>query len=125
MINFEEVKVSSHSYGAYDYSVAEYDAIQKLENAGHLFVTASGNDGLNLNNIGSYPCMHRLSNIVCVGSVGGQGTIITPFTQSVWSNYNQEHVDIYAPGENVLSTDSGGSYIFQSGIIIYIYDNFT
>jgi subtilisin family serine protease len=47
----------------------EKEAIERFTKAGGLFVTASGNDGYNLDYYCNYyPCCYKLPNEVCVGS---------------------------------------------------------
>jgi subtilisin family serine protease len=73
--------------------------------AGVLFVVAAGNDGVNVDTAGSYPCVYPLANIVCVGATNANDQL------TGFSNFGNG-VDIAAPGANVLST-----YPFQHLVV--------
>ncbi len=64
-----------------------------------IVVTAAGNESTDVST-GSIiqPCQLRTRNVLCVGSVDKKGVI------SSFSNYGIQHVDIYAPGEDIVST---------------------
>ncbi len=64
-----------------------------------LIVTAAGNESTDVST-GSFiqPCQLRTKNVLCVGSVNKKGII------SGFSNYGIQHVDIFAPGEEIVST---------------------
>jgi len=87
-------------------------AVQRALDEGILIVAAAGNDG---NDAQIYPCAFQ--GVVCVGSVSLDGKI------SSFSNFGG-HVDLYAPGEDILaavptflSSDFFGikGYDFKSG----------
>lgn len=85
------------------------EVISKSTNT--LFVVASGNDGLNLDEYDHkiIPAMISLDHVVTVGAVDDQGEIAS------FSNYGDRFVDLYAPGVNILSTWLDGGYREVSG----------
>ena len=89
-------KVINLSFGSYDYSATEERAIQAAIDAGIAVIAAVGNDAKNLNKNPMYPA--------CDAGVTGVGSINSAGNHSSFSNYGLDCVDIYAPGENILST---------------------
>lgn len=68
------------------------ESFKEAHKKGIIIVAASGN---NNNNSHVYPCSYE--DVICVSSIGPDGKI------SNFSNYGG-HVDILAPGDNILST---------------------
>ncbi len=67
-----------------------------------ILTIASGNDSKDVSSgYKTYPCQVRAGNAVCVGSVNSKGEI------SEFSNIGNQFVDIYAPGEDIISTVPG------------------
>ncbi len=62
-----------------------------------LFVVAAGNSGNNLDETPVYPAANDSPNILSVASVDGNNNL------SDFSNFSKTHVDIAAPGEDILS----------------------
>ena len=63
-----------------------------------LFICSAGNDSLNLDSTAVYPPEYTNSNIIVVGSS-------TQFdTRATHSNYGKTTVDLFAPGEGILTT---------------------
>ncbi|MGE5438157.1 MAG: S8 family peptidase [Syntrophothermus sp.] len=96
----------NNSWGGGGYSQALYDAIQRANNAGILFVVAAGNggsDGIGDNNDAtpSYPSSYNNSNIISVASITSSGA------KSSFSNYGATTVDLGAPGSGIYSTLPG------------------
>ncbi len=108
------------------------EAIQKSINEGILFITASGNEGINIDekckNLNDqycqrvYPCSYQLDNdgLICVTAINKNEEL--PY----YSNYGNISVDIAAPGDEIYSTistktssiltpSSEGSYGYESG----------
>ncbi|THB72137.1 MAG: DUF5011 domain-containing protein [Gammaproteobacteria bacterium] len=112
-------KVSNNSYGSiFSNSVAAeiiekpmYDAISAANDAGMLFVAASGNDSTDLD--GRYmstPSDLELPNII---SVAASNQFDEP---AAWfTNYGKNSVDIAAPGEFIYSTLPGNAYATWNG----------
>ncbi len=90
-------KVISLSYGAYFASLTEQSAVNYAWGKGVVLVGGAAND--NVNNK-FYP--GAFTNVICVGSTG------TSDVKSGFSNWGADWVDVAAPGENILSTVTGG-----------------
>src|SRR5215217_547074 len=93
------------------------DAINRADNAGHLFVAAAGNggtDGVGDNNDASssntnYPSSYPNPNIISVAATDNRDTLAS------FSNFGATTVDLAAPGVNVASTLPGIRYGYYSG----------
>jgi subtilisin family serine protease len=94
------------SWGGPGYSQAEQDIINQALALGSVVVTASGNDGQNIDNGTQFPA--GLDNLMSVGSSE------TNDKYSTWGNYGVK-VTTYAPGASILSTMPGNTYSFQQG----------
>lgn len=90
-------KVISMSYGAYFESVTERNAVNYAWSKGLILVGGAAND--NVNNK-FYP--GAFDKVICVGSTG------TSDVKSGFSNWGPDWVDVAAPGEDILSTVTGG-----------------
>ncbi len=99
-------KVINVSWGGAGGSATEYQVIQQALALGSLIVAGVGNDGVNIDARPFYPASYP-----GVFSVGGS-------TQSDqvagWSNYGIS-VQLYAPGENILSTTPNNGYGAATG----------
>jgi subtilisin family serine protease len=92
-------------------------AIRKADQAGLLFVDASGNqfrtgEGLNIDVTPVYPAAFQLPNMITVGSLERLGGM------APYSKYGAEAVDLVAPGDGILSTLPDGKYGYMSGTSI-------
>jgi outer membrane protein assembly factor BamB len=105
------VKAINASFGSSGGSQAEADAIQAAGQAGIVFVVAAGNSSENIDISPAFPADYPLDNIVCVGSSDNRDL------PSFFSNYGSGSVEIFAPGENIISTSNAGttSYGYESG----------
>ncbi len=97
------IVATNNSWGGGGYSQALYDAIQRANNAGILFIAAAGNggsDGIGDDNdiTPHYPSSYSNSNVISVASTNNAGG------RSTFSNYGLESVDIGAPGTSIYST---------------------
>ena len=86
------VRIANASFGAYDPSPPERDAIAS---SGMLFVVAAGNEGLNNDVYPSYPASYPETNILSVAAMDKNGYY------SLFSNYGNASVDLAAPGEEI------------------------
>ncbi|NTX62918.1 S8 family serine peptidase [Myxococcus sp. CA051A] len=86
-------------------------AIARNLPAGILFVTAVGNTAMSLDeNWGSqYPAEYSLPHLIRVGASDASDR------RAWFSNFGPQRVDVFAPGEAILSTVPGGGYAAYSG----------
>ncbi|KAF4678335.1 Suppressor of the cold-sensitive snRNP bioproteinsis mutant brr1-1 [Perkinsus chesapeaki] len=110
--------VSSHSYGAAGVSSIFGRAIANAAAQGHIFVTASGNDGVDLDDIPSVPCSlaSSIPTMMCVGASESTNPGSSTGTAGIASFSNVgSAVNIVAPGVNIPSTYPNGRYAYLSG----------
>jgi subtilisin family serine protease len=75
-----------------------------------LYVVAAGNEHANETTLPSYPCAAKAANLICVGATGPSDE------PSCYSNVGGASVDLFAPGDDILSTIPGPySYGVLSG----------
>jgi hypothetical protein len=104
------IVATNNSWGGGGYSTALYDAIQRANNAGVLFIAAAGNSGTNNDATPSYPSSYNNANVIAVASITSTGAL------SSFSQYGATSVDIGAPGSSIYSTLPGtGGYGTYSG----------
>lgn len=97
------IVATNNSWGGGGYSKALYDAIERANQEGILFIAAAGNgglDGVGDNNdvTPSYPASYTNSNIIAVAAITSTGA------KASYSNYGATSVDIGAPGSGIYST---------------------
>jgi hypothetical protein len=97
------------SFGGYDYSLFEREAINAARAAGIVVVASAGNAGQVSDVDGHYPSGYNLDNIISVGATD-QKDRLTFFT-----NQGKVTVHIGVPGVMILSTLPGGTYGRSSG----------
>ncbi len=113
-------KVINLSLSSTSYDPTLEAAIQQAQADGALVVVAAGNSDQNIdptsadpnqntNPDTTYPAALPESNIISVGASTQQDTA-APF-----SNYGATAVDVFAPGQDILSTYPNSSYAFWSG----------
>lgn len=108
------IVATNNSWGGGGYSQALFDAIQRANAAGILFIAAAGNggsDGVGDNNdaVASYPSGYNLANVIAVASITSTGAL------SRFSNFGATSVDIGAPGSGIMSTTAFDLYETYSG----------
>ena len=88
-----------------------YDAISYAEEKGAIVVIASGNKNLNLDVTKSFPAAYSLDfdNVVTVSSSNIEDNIGTI------SNFGSITADIFAPGENIISTYPDDKLAYKTG----------
>lgn len=101
-------KVINASWGGPSCSVALQTAISTLAAQDVLFVTASGNEGVNLDFKPEYPSAFNMDNQLNVAATDSND-LVTSF-----SNTSFSLVHVSAPGYQILSTVNGG-YAYMSG----------
>lgn len=102
-------QIINYSGGGTEYSKEEYDAIQKAQKAGILFVAAAGNERSNSDKFHYYPADYELSNIISVTAVDPSVQVLAS------SNYGIKTVHIAAPGQNILSLLPNNAYGYMTG----------
>lgn len=93
------------SWGGPGYSQANHDVIKHAVSKGSVVVVAAGNSGGYLDVVKQYPA--AFPEVLTVGSTGSNAV-------STFSDYGVT-VDVWAPGENILSTVLNNEYSRQSG----------
>lgn len=91
------IPILNVSVGGWEYRASERTAIR---NYAGLIVVAAGNDALNLNTYPSYPECYSERNILVVGNSSPNDAVADD------SNYGSDHVDLFAPGNHIYSTDT-------------------
>lgn len=97
------VRVMNASFGGGNYSAAEYQAIDRANVAGLLYVASAGNggsDGVGDNNdaMPMYPASYDLPNIISVAATDQDDRRVS------FSNFGPTSVDVAAPGTYIFST---------------------
>jgi subtilisin family serine protease len=100
------------SWSIPSHSTALQSAISQARDAGIIFVTAAGNEALNIDVTPRYPASYDLDNIVVVAA-----TTRTHELDRIISNYGAATVDLGAPGVSIYSTwgSSDTSYQYLTG----------
>ena len=95
------VDIINLSGGYYNYNADVYNSIKNFSG---LFVCSAGNDGLDIDKNNYYPSCYNLDNIISVGGVGTNNTLMH---EGLDTNYGKENVDIFAAGDQVHSVGFG------------------
>ncbi len=103
------LRVLNNSWGGSGYTQALADVIARANAAGILFVCAAGNDSVDNDSFPHFPSSYELPNVISVGAM-------SRVTQRAgFSNYGKRSVDIFAPGDEILSTYPDNRYQSVSG----------
>jgi RHS repeat-associated protein len=99
------------SWGTEAYSIALKDAIDRALRRGVIVVCSAGNSGRNLDEISSayYPASFDSPDLISVAGTDNRDQLAS------WSNFGGTRIAVAAPGENILTTQMGGSYWNVSG----------
>ncbi len=92
-----DIQILNLSFGTYERSAILEEAVNGAVDAGILIIASAGNDYAD---DVMYPA--KFSNVFAVGSHNENGIV------SAFSNWGGD-IDVYAPGEELLSTDIGGA----------------
>uniref|UniRef100_A0A0G4HV05 subtilisin n=1 Tax=Chromera velia CCMP2878 TaxID=1169474 RepID=A0A0G4HV05_9ALVE len=106
------VKIFSNSWGMFgSLPNALRHAVDRGRQRGALFIMAAGNDGRDIEFGLRIPASLSLEfpNAITVAATKRDGEI------AEWSNFAETAVDIAAPGEKILSTVPGATYVEYSG----------
>lgn len=83
---------------------------ETIEKSSMLFIVAAGNDGVELGaDVSVFPAMYDLANVITVADVRCDGQM------SRMSNYSEQHVDVFAPGTDIICVSDLNGYEFVSG----------
>lgn len=102
-------KVINASWGGAGCSRALRDTLAELRSHGVIFVSASGNDSLNVDRWPMYPASLDYPAQIVVGAVGEHDFMAD------YSNYGKNRVHLFAPGSEIVSTYPDGSMVALSG----------
>ena len=101
----------SQNNSQYDYALGSI-----LANYYGLFICSAGNDRINCDYDAIYPASFQIPNVIAVGASEQNNTPwIDDFVVEKGTNYGRRTVDIFAPGDYIISTYPGGEYAFFSG----------
>ena len=106
------IQIMSNSWGARvsKSQVAPLlEAIERAEKAGVIFIAAAGNDNTNNDRTSFFPTNARSVNMISVAASDQNDA------KASFSNYGKHHVDIAAPGVDIMSTLPGNKYKTLSG----------
>ena len=92
------IVATNNSWGGGGFSQGLYDAIERANTAGVLFIAAAGNSGANNDLTLAYPSGYSNANVIAVAALNSNGTLAS------YSQYGATTVDICAPGSAVYST---------------------
>ncbi|MEM6895649.1 MAG: S8 family serine peptidase [Bacteroidota bacterium] len=114
-------KIINYSHGKYFVERPDFiwDALKFAEENGVLVVTAAGNSpkDIDVAENSPYPIDNPengeelLTNLLKVGASGKS----FKWPKTSWSSYGKENVDFYAPGQRMLTTNSGEKPYFTVG----------
>ncbi len=92
-------------------------AVRYAEKKGVLLIHAAGNEGTNIDKEESYPSDRYLdgNEITNWINVGASAKDKNEKTAAIFSNYGKKHVDLFAPGVDIISLDTANSYNIASG----------
>ena len=97
-----------------------YEAIKYAAANDVLIVHAAGNDGNDLDDLANpnFPNDHKYKGVEFSNNVLTVGALAPSYGSKMvatFSNYGQENVDVYAPGDDIYSTMPNNGYEFQGG----------
>jgi subtilisin family serine protease len=102
-------RISNNSWGGNFWSSAIYDAVAAAGRAGHLFIAAAGNDGLDADLNMVTPSSFNLPNMIVVAASDHNDQ------PAFFTNFGTQNVHLAAPGVDILSTWLNAQYNVISG----------
>ena len=93
------------------------EAVKYAEEKGVLIVHGSGNSGNNIDVKESFPSDRFLDGSEPTNwiNVGASSLKLDLEVAAIFSNYGKAHVDVFAPGVDIISTDSSSTYSMHDG----------
>lgn len=93
------------------------DAVKYAEEHDVLLIHASGNDGQNIDVDESFPSDRFLDGSESSNwlNVGASGMLADMELPAIFSNYGQKHVDLFAPGQDIISLYTNETYEINDG----------
>ncbi len=93
------------------------EAIKYAEQKNVLLVHAAGNQAENSDNVAHYPSDIYMNNTEASNfiNVGASRQTLNDSLACIFSNYGRKHVDLFAPGESIISLDTTNLYSLHSG----------
>ncbi len=93
------------------------DALKYAEENGVLLVHAAGNDNKNIDTTNNFPTDKlsngtKVNNLICVGA---STMSVKKKLPADFSNFGNQDVDVFAPGQDVISTDVENKYQVSQG----------
>ncbi len=104
----ENIVAVNGSFGGFLPSNIASAAIDALRNRGILFVASSGNEGVDSDELPSFPAGYDLPNILSVAATDKRDAI------AFFSNVGRRRVHLGAPGVEIFSTQVGGGFDFET-----------
>ncbi|GIL59820.1 hypothetical protein Vafri_14544 [Volvox africanus] len=103
-------KITSNSWGSRSPATdALKAAIRASQDAGHLFIAAAGNNGIDIDNNDFSPAGIKLPAVIAVGAVDSSDRL------AYFSNRGKKTVHLFAPGVDIISTYPTNTYKALSG----------
>lgn len=102
-------KIINASWGGTGCSRALQQKVSEAISQNVLFISAAGNNGLNLERFPEFPAAFNLPLQITVGAIRSS------LNMDSYSNYSRSIVHIFAPGTMIVSTIPGGGYAGLSG----------
>jgi subtilisin family serine protease len=92
------IVATNNSWGGGGFSQGLYDAIERSNTAGILFIAAAGNSGADNDATPAYPSGYANANVIAVAALQSNGALAS------YSQFGATTVDIGAPGSAIMST---------------------
>ncbi|MDI6800661.1 MAG: S8 family serine peptidase [Thermodesulfovibrionales bacterium] len=97
-------KIINESFGGYEFSATEYNALNYANSAGVFVAAAAGNESINNDIYPLYPASFNLPNIISVAATDQKDMLAS------FSNFGPNSVHVAAPGVYILSTMPDNGY---------------
>lgn len=93
------------------------EAVKYAQSKGVLMVKASGNDGINIDEINQYPCPYEGKKYFDDSwlTVGASDKVFDKTLAAGFSNYGKRNVHVFAPGVDIISTTPDNTYEMANG----------